>query len=68
MELEQLLYKKRVLDANITKSIDILIEEFRKETGLSPSAIDIQMIDASTIDDVTPRFVVGIATTHIQLC
>lgn len=58
---------KSAMQRQIQSAVHMAVEEFTKETGLTPSAISIQMIDNTTISDVRPQYLVGMVKTTVTL-
>lgn len=55
MTIEELLERKQELELQIRTSINAAISEFRRDTGLSPSSIDIEFIDVTEMGAKRPE-------------
>jgi deoxycytidine triphosphate deaminase len=67
MELHALLEEQRRLQTRITRVISALVEEFKKETGVSPCSIDIRLHDVTSTGDKTRQYAVGATKVDLAL-
>jgi len=67
MDITEVIQKKLELEEAITKSLSSLINNFRKETGTSPTGIYITLITDTVIGDIVEKRIMGEATVDIQL-
>lgn len=47
------------LKSDLNRAISERIERFRADTGMTPSAVEVEMVDVRAIQDTMPQRVVG---------
>ena len=67
MDITEVRLKRRELEDRIGSYTWGLVQQFRKETGLSPSAIRIEMVDVTTIGATEREYVVRGCSTTIDI-
>jgi hypothetical protein len=67
MEISKLKSKKEMLQIEISTHVHKLVENFKKETGISPSAIDIHLLQCTPMSSVDPEYFVGSCSVKIVL-
>lgn len=67
MDIDELREARRSLEREITGYVSACVESFRAHTGVSPSAIDIHMIDCTQAGDVEPRRAVSRTSVRLYI-
>ncbi len=67
MEISELKSKKEMLQINITTAVNELVENFKEETGISPSAVDIYLLSHTTMRCTDPEYFVNSCSIDINL-
>jgi len=67
MNIRELGDRKWELERDMAIALHRLMSKFKDETGVSPCAIDVQMVDVTRMDSVGREFEVGAVTTEIKL-
>lgn len=67
MEISEFKAERRKLELELTEIIAQKVSEFETATGYSPSSIDIEMINATTIGDDKPRYVVARVRVAVEI-
>ncbi len=57
--------RKKRLDRELQTRITKLVRDFAEETGVTPSKIEVELIETSTIIDPRPMFDVGRVKTEV---
>ena len=67
MEIEELGKEVRKLEIDIAVQLTKLLGEFRDRTTVSPSYINVNMIDVTTVGELGRHYVVGSVTVDISI-
>lgn len=55
MNIEELKARKDKLERDLEESISSLLKDFSDEAGLTPSCVDVQMIECTSLGQIRPR-------------
>lgn len=66
MEFNEVIKKKNELQVNISNSVHELVEQFKQETGVSPSSISISML-CLTVFGKLPEYIVGQTSINLNI-
>jgi hypothetical protein len=67
MDIEKLRQKRQQLQNDIAVAVSELNEKFKKETKFSPYAIDIQMLETTTMGEKEKQYTVGSCSVSIDI-
>jgi len=67
MELGELKLRKKKMEADIQRAITLSVDSFRLDTGLSPSVIDVDMINVTSDCEERNNFIVGIVSALVEI-
>ena len=67
MEILKLKFKKEMLQVEILTAVNKLVENFKEETGISPSSIDICLLSHTPMSSVDPEYFVSSCSVKIDL-
>lgn len=59
MEIKDFIFKMNALEIDLLRSISQKVTDFRKETGYTPSSIDVDIKDVTTMEDKEPDYMVS---------
>ena len=58
MEIRELILRKESLEKSIHDFLRVEFEQFRKDTGFSPSSVYVSLRDITGLGDENPRYMV----------
>lgn len=58
MEIKDFVFKMRVLELDLLRSISQKVADFREETGHSPTSIAVDIRDVTTMEDREPDYMI----------
>lgn len=67
MDIEQIRTARRELEDTIRAAAAAAVDEFRGKTGLSPTGIDIRLVEVTKIEDREKRYMVGEVRADVPL-
>jgi len=56
MNIEELKDLKAQLESDLHTAVSKLLEQFEKDTGLTPSSVDVQMVEVTSLEDRERRY------------
>ena len=65
--VNELRSKRNELEENISSQVSKLVEEFKVNTGFSPTDIAITLIDISNISDPEPEYIVDNTEVYLKI-
>lgn len=67
MDINELRVKRQELELNILKFVSDAVINFKRETGLSPSAVSINLVDITAVLDREKNQAVGSVKVRVEL-
>lgn len=58
MEIKDFIFKMNALEIDLLRTISRKVMDFKEETGYSPSSIDVELKDITTMEDREPGYMV----------
>lgn len=66
MERDALHMAKNILEDRLRRDISHSLKLFKQSTGLTPSSINIDMVNVTEIEDNKPQFVMGLIKVELE--
>lgn len=65
--LGEIVREKNIMEARIQSLVQIEVQRFAEQTGITPCTIDIRMCDVTTLSSEVPVYIVGRVEAEIRL-